>query len=167
MQAACRLHAGCMQPESSLLHKCMQPAATCNLLHMIVFRMHSAWMQAACNLMQLPACSLLQPATSCIRSYSPWCASFLLLTFRRSRRAKRWCRRAGLRSLQVRRRSCTNQSEIIWYSINVAYVGHTSYTCHIRDRLSNNFSHGLYRTMHDIATNAFLVIITDSRTEIH
>ena len=48
MQAACRLHAGCMQAACRLHAGCMQPA--CSLLH--------------------PACRMLQPATSCIRSYA-------------------------------------------------------------------------------------------------
>ena len=65
MQAACRLHAACMQPATS----CMQDAATCNLLRTIVCRLHEDCMKPACRL-QPPACSLLQPATSCIRSYS-------------------------------------------------------------------------------------------------
>ena len=68
MQAACRLHAGCMQPACSLLHpayRMLQPATSC--VH--VCRLHEDCMKPACRL-QPPACSLLQPATSCIRSYS-------------------------------------------------------------------------------------------------
>ena len=64
MQAACRLHAGCMQPACSLLHpacRMLQPATSC--IRSYAGCMKPAWsLHAGCNLLHATCCNLQPPA---------------------------------------------------------------------------------------------------------
>ena len=105
MQAACRLHAGCMQAACSLHAACcILHAGCCNLQPPAYDRMQAAWsLHEAC--MQA-ATSCRQPAATCnlLHTIVFTKSETIGTTFRRPRRA-------GRRRLHRRRRRPSNQSE--------------------------------------------------------